>query len=154
MKNHCYTLLAKQKLNVVFIESASAGYLAYCFSQSEFSGEILYGGLVCYDLGVKESILKIDKKLIDCYTAESMQVTEQMAIRGKKLFKADIVVACTGLLKKGGSETKDKPIGTFFYSIHYLDKIHNFDICLNGSKKQKLKSLHISVTKRIIKIIT
>lgn len=153
MKDHCYKRLLKRKLSVAFIESASAGYLAYCFSQSQYSSEILYGSLVCYDLRVKESVLKIDKKIIDEYTAESMQVTEQMVIQGKSIFKADVLIACTGLLKKGGSETKDKPVGTFFYSISYLDHIHNFQIYVKGSKKQKLKSLHISICKRLIQLI-
>lgn len=119
MTHQCYQLLAKRKLNIVFIESASARYLAYCFSQSKYSGEILYGGLVCYDLRVKQRILKIEKKLIERHTAESMQVIEHMVIQAKKIFKANILVSCTGLLKKGGSETKDKPVGTFFYSIFY-----------------------------------
>ncbi len=153
MKNHCYRLLVKKNLNVAFIESASAGYLAYCFSQSQYSGKILYGSLVCYDLGVKQSVLKIDKKLIKKHTAESPQVTEQMVIQAKNIFEADILVSCTGLLKKGGSETKEKPVGTFFYCIYYLDEIYNFEICVKGSKKQKLKSLYISICKRIIQII-
>lgn len=153
MKDRCYKRLVKRKLSVAFLESASAGYLAYCFSQSQYSGDILYGSLVCYDLGVKQSVLNIDQKIIDTYTAESMQVTEQMVIQGKSMFKADILIACTGLLKKGGSETKDKPVGTFFYSISYMDQIHNFQIYVKGSKKQKLKSLHISICKRIIQLI-
>jgi len=46
-------LLAQKKLSVFFLESASAGYLSYQFSLSQFSGDILIGGLVCYDLKVK-----------------------------------------------------------------------------------------------------
>ena len=57
--NKCIKLLAKKKLSITFLESASAGYLAYRFSQNKYSGDILYGGLVCYDMGVKENILKI-----------------------------------------------------------------------------------------------
>lgn len=30
------------------------------------------------------------------------------------MFKSDIYVGCTGLLKRGGSESPDKPVGTFF----------------------------------------
>lgn len=153
MTPQCYQLLAKRKLSIAFIESASAGYLAYCFSQSKYSGEILYGGLVCYDLRVKQRILKIEKKLIERYTAESMQVTEQMVIQAKKIFKANILVSCTGLLKKGGSETKDKPVGTFFYSIFYINKIHNFEIHVKGTKKKKLKLLHASICKKIIHLL-
>lgn len=57
MKDHCYKRLVKRKMSVAFIESiesASAGYLAYCFSPSQYSGDILCGSLVCYDLRVKE----------------------------------------------------------------------------------------------------
>jgi nicotinamide-nucleotide amidase len=46
-------LLAQKKLSVFFLESASAGYLSYQFSLSPFSGDLLIGSLVCYDLKVK-----------------------------------------------------------------------------------------------------
>ncbi len=47
-----------------------------------------------------------------------MQVTVEMIKKGKELLHADLYIACTGLLKKGGSETQEKPVGTFFYSIY------------------------------------
>lgn len=76
MINQCCKLLAKKKLNVTFIESASAGYLAYRFSLTPFSGEILNGSLVCYDLKIKEKILGISPRLIEKYTPESIEITE------------------------------------------------------------------------------
>jgi nicotinamide-nucleotide amidase len=54
-------LLANKKLSF-FLESASAGYLSYQFSLSPFSGDILIGSLVCYDLKVKEKVLKISPR--------------------------------------------------------------------------------------------
>jgi len=44
----CAKLLADKGLTVVFIESATAGYLAHRFSVSPYSGDVLMGGLVCY----------------------------------------------------------------------------------------------------------
>lgn len=47
---------SQKKIKVAFFESASAGYLAYQFSLSPFSGDILIGSLVSYDLTVKENV--------------------------------------------------------------------------------------------------
>ena len=77
-------------------------------------------------LKVKEKVLKISPNLIKKYSAEFIQVTEEMIKKGKKIFKSDIYISCTGLLKKGGSESKQKPVGTFFYCIDYKNKSYIF----------------------------
>lgn len=100
MFNSCCKLLAQKKIKIAFFESASAGYLAYRFSLSPYSGDILIGSLVSYDLRVKENTLHISPELIEKYTPESMQVTVEMIKKGKELLHADLYIACTGLLKK------------------------------------------------------
>lgn len=146
-------LLAQKNLSIFFLESASAGYLSYQFSLSPFSGDILTGSLVCYDLKIKEKVLKIPPSLIKKYSAESMEVTQEMIKKGKRIFKSDIYISCTGLLKKGGSETKQKPVGTFFYCIDYKNKIYSFSHIYQGSPKTKLKKLLTDICNNIIKII-
>ncbi len=136
-----------------FFESASAGYLAYRFSLSPYSGDILIGSLVSYDLRVKENTLHISSELIEKYTPESMQVTVEMIKKGKDLIKADLYVACTGLLKKGGSETKEKPVGTFFYSIYYKNNFYNFRRIFKGLPYIKLRQLVYYITQDIEFII-
>ena len=77
-----------------------------------------------------------------------------MAVHGKKLFtQADIIVACTGLLKPGGSATEIKPEGTFFISILYLNKTSNFHYFIDGTPSEKLALLTQYVAKEIIKMI-
>lgn len=76
-----------------------------------------------------------------------------MIKKGKKIFKSDIYISCTGLLKKGGSETKKKPVGTFIYCIDYKDKIHIFRKIYHGSPEKKLKVLLKDICRNIIKII-
>lgn len=146
-------LLNENNLSIFFFESASAGYLAYQFSLSPFSGKILLGSLVCYDLTVKESILKIPSSIIKKYTAESMEVTEEMIKKGKTIIKSDIYISCTGLLKKGGSESKEKPIGTFFYAIYYKNRIYNFRSLHRGQPQKKLANLLINICNNLINII-
>ncbi|WP_336931682.1 CinA family protein [Acinetobacter bereziniae] len=146
-------LLAHKKISLFFIESASAGYLSYQFSLSPFSGDILIGSLVCYDLKVKEKVLKISPNLIKKYSAESIQVTEEMIKKGKKIFKSDIYISCTGLLKNGGSESKQKPVGTFFYCIDYKNKGYTFRKIYSGCPDTKLKKLLKDICRNIVKII-
>ena len=155
MIKKCCDLLELNHLKIAFIESASSGYLSSQFSIYKNSGaEILLGGLVSYDPSTKVNILKIEPTFIEKYTAESAEVTEAMAVHGKKLFtQADIIVACTGLLKPGGSATEIKPEGTFFISILYLNKTHNFHYFIDGTPSEKLTVLTQYVAKEIIKMI-
>ena len=153
MFNSCYKLLAQEKIKIAFFESASAGYLAYRFSLSPYSGDILIGSLVSYDLRVKENTLHIPSELVEKYTAESMPITVEMIKKGKELLHADLYVACTGLLKKGGSETKEKPVGTFFYSIYYKNQFYNFRRVFRGLPCLKLRQLLYYITQDIEYII-
>ena len=155
MLKKCCDLLELKNLKIAFIESASSGYLSSQFSICKNSGaKILLGGLVSYDPSIKMDLLKINSELIEKYTAESAEVTEAMAIHGKKLFsQADIIIACTGLLKPGGSATKIKPEGTFFISILYLNKIYNFHYFIDGTPLHRLSVLTQYIATEIIKLI-
>ncbi|OTH00581.1 MULTISPECIES: CinA family protein [Acinetobacter] len=155
MIKKCCDLLESNHLKIAFIESASSGYLSSQFSIYKNSGaEILLGGLVSYDPSTKVNILKIEPAFIEKYTAESAEVTEAMAIHGKILFtQADIIVACTGLLKPGGSATEIKPEGTFFISILYLNEIYNFHYFIDGTPSERLAVLTEYIAKDIIKMI-
>lgn len=153
MTNKCPELLANKELTISFIESASAGYLSHRFSLSPYSRDVLIGGLVCYDVKVKKNILDVSDKLIGDYTAESLEVTQELVRKAQSMFKSDLYVACTGLLKQGGSETKNKPVGTFFYCISYKSQIHNFQCVCKGAPKKKLRSLNSKICKSIIDFV-
>jgi nicotinamide-nucleotide amidase len=119
MRNHLIIesskLLAEKQLSLAFAESATAGKLSYEFSLTPDSGQILKGGLVCYDACIKEDVLGISHELIEKYTPESPEVTRELA---RQLYKvipsADIFIAVTGLTTPGGSENPEKPVGTMF----------------------------------------
>ncbi|HEY4196779.1 MAG TPA: CinA family protein [Mucilaginibacter sp.] len=110
----CSELMAERGLTIAFAESATAGWLCSEFALTEQSGRVLMGGITCYDASLKVSLLKIPQGLIDTFTPESMEVTREMAYHLAKLIKADIYVTVTGLTTPGGSETKEKPVGTMF----------------------------------------
>ena len=151
----CCGLLKEKNIKIAFIESASSGYLSSQFSICKGEGaEILIGGLICYDVSVKTSVLGISKNLINSHTAESMPVTVALAEAGKKMFRdADWIIACTGLLKPGGSATPEKPEGTFFVAINDGTQIHQFQYYLKGSPLERLNKLSAVVAHDMINLL-
>ena len=113
----CSRLIAEKDFTISFAESATAGWLCSEFALTEQSGQVLKGGIACYDADLKVSLLGVPQGLIDQFTPESMEVTREMAYRLGKLIPADIYVTVTGLTTPGGSETPEKPVGTMFVFV-------------------------------------
>lgn len=132
----CSKLLADKELTIAFAESATAGKLAFEFSQTEYSGKILKGGLVCYDACIKEDILDIPKEMVDEYTPESAEVTREMALKLRKVMEADVIVSVTGLTTPGGSEGPDKPVGTMFFCVLMGDELYEERVIFKGTSRQ------------------
>lgn len=153
MTDSCAKFLAEKQLTVVFIESATAGYLAHRFSMSPYSGDVLMGGLVCYDISIKKDVLKVPAQLLNKFTPESIEVTRELVHTSRTMFDADLHVACTGLLKHGGSETEEKPVGTFFYCIGYKGEAYDFRSLCHGPPEQKLQSVNSLICKSIIDVV-
>jgi nicotinamide-nucleotide amidase len=120
----CARLLTARKLSIAFVESATAGWLCSEFALTEQSGQVLKGGITCYDALLKESLLGVPHELIEQYTPESQEVTDELARRLGKLIPADIYVAVTGLTTPGGSETPEKPVGTMFIAAVVKGKLY------------------------------
>jgi nicotinamide-nucleotide amidase len=150
----CAGIIAAHNLTIAFVESATAGSLAFAFSQTEQSGEILKGGLVCYDACLKEDILGIPKNMIEEFTPESEEITRAMALKLKKIMKADIIVAVTGLTTEGGSEGPGKPVDTMFYCILYQNEITERKKIFSGSPDDIIENTLIQIAKTIIKILS
>jgi nicotinamide-nucleotide amidase len=125
--------LQEKKLKLAMVESVTCGLAAHKLSTVSGVSEILAGSLVCYSPEVKMELLGVPQKLIRKYTCESSEVTRSLAKNLKSLVKADIYVAVTGLAAPGGSETREKPVGTIFLSVFYKNKSHNKRILFRGS---------------------
>ncbi len=118
----CSAFMARKQTKIAFAESATAGRLCSEFALCPESGDILVGGIVSYDLSVKEGLLQIPAEITQRYTAESAEVTQRMAQSLMRFLAADVYVAVTGLARAGGSETPEKPVGTMFIHLLFNDK--------------------------------
>lgn len=156
MLKQCCDELERRQLTIAFIESASSGYLCSQFSIHKHSGaDILLGSLVCYDPSIKVQVLHICPELIECYSAESAEVTHALAEAGAKFFvAADVIVACTGLLKPGGSATAEKPEGTFYICMLFRETYYDFHYVIEGTPEQRLQILTEYVASSVYELIT
>lgn len=83
-----------------------------------------------------------------------MPVTVALAEAGKKMFRdADWIIACTGLLKPGGSATPEKPEGTFFVAINDGTQVHQFQYYLKGTPLERLNKLSAVVAHDMINLL-
>lgn len=147
--DRCSAAIASREWNIAFVESATAGRMCSEFALTAHSGDILRGGISCYELFVKEQILKVPNKLIAEFTAESAEVTAALAKQAAQFFNANITIAVTGLTTPGGSETKEKPVGTMFLCIRTPIGIMEDESIYHGSPEE----IMLQVTDRAAALI-
>ena len=138
----CSKAIAAKGWNIAFAESATAGRMSAEFAMTKHSGEILRGGITCYDVFVKEQILNVPHATIEKYTPESAEVTQVLAQQASKIFNSKITVGITGLTSPGGSETEEKPVGTIFlHIITPVEKISHCEVFEGTPEEIVLKSI-------------
>lgn len=125
--------LRDKNLSIAFAESCTAGLLVSEIVKAKGISDVLKGSVVVYQPEVKMKLLKVKKKTLDLYTAESQQVTNEMVMGLKSLLGAEINIAVTGLAGSGASETEEKPVGTVFVSFLYDGKAEEFREVFDGS---------------------
>ena len=118
--------LKDKKLTIAFAESITGGMLVSEFVKAKGTTDVLLGSIVTYAEEVKQKVLGVKKQTLKLYTAESQQVTNEMVMGLHKFLKADVCVAVTGLGGSGASETKEKPVGTVFFSILCRKKVEEY----------------------------
>lgn len=132
----CVAALVEKNLSIAFVESATAGRLASEFALAEQAGKCLLGSLVCYDVCIKENVLKVPQSLIAQFTAESAEVTQVITENVRFFFDADVLVGVTGLISSGGSETVDKPVGTMFMHFIFPSTTYAYREKFDGTPEQ------------------
>jgi nicotinamide-nucleotide amidase len=132
----CSHALKDNNLTIAFAESVTAGKLISEFALIPNCGCVLNGSIVCYNVSVKQGVLGVCAEYIEEYTAESAEVTEQMAIGLQKCIPSDVIVAVTGLAAPGGSETPQKPVGTMFVHGFFKGEPWNLHLHFDDEPEQ------------------
>ena len=115
-------LLVKNNLTLSLAESCTGGLISKNITDISGSSKFFVGSLVAYSNSIKNNFLDVPNNVIDKYGAVSQEVSELMATNISKKFKSDIGLSCTGISGPNGG-TKEKPVGTVYISIKFLDKL-------------------------------
>lgn len=126
----------EHKKTLVTAESCTGGEVASRFTSYPGASQYFKGSIVTYATSSKNDVLGISTELIDKFSVVSEEVTLQMALKARKLFKADIAIATTGNAgpTKGDS---DAELGTVYIALvsEKEEKVYQFNF---GNKREKV----------------
>jgi len=114
--------LKEKNLTLALAESCTGGKLASLITAIPGCSSYFKGGIVSYSNEIKQNILGVDSSLLVEYGAVSQQVVEAMASGAYRTFKADCVIAVSGIAGPGGG-TPEKPVGTVWIAVSYKGRI-------------------------------
>ena len=103
---------------LVTAESLTGGGIGGALTAVPGSSAVYKGGIICYTNAVKETVLGVPAEVLEQYGAVSPWTAGYMVSGVRKLLKADVAVAVTGLAGPGADEY-GHPVGTVF--IGYED---------------------------------
>jgi nicotinamide-nucleotide amidase len=122
-----------QGLTVATAESLTAGLVAAALADVPGASSVLQGGIVAYQVSVKENLLGVDPELLATAGAVDPRVAAAMAEGARAVMAADIGVATTGVA--GPSAHEGKPVGTVFTAVATARGTVTFEHRFSGDRE-------------------
>ena len=107
-------LCRDQGLTLGTAESCTGGLVAARLTSIPGSSDVVRGGIVAYDNGIKETLLGVSPELLAEHGAVSAEVAAAMATGARERLGVDVAVSVTGIAGPGGG-TPEKPVGLVFF---------------------------------------
>ncbi|OUM44371.1 CinA family protein [Arthrobacter sedimenti] len=126
-------LAAHLGVTVATAESLTAGLVASSIAGVPGASAVLRGGVVAYQLEVKQKLLGVDADLLAAAGAVDPRVAAAMADGARAAFSADIGLATTGVA--GPSPHGGKPVGTVFTAISSSAGTETFEHHFPGDRE-------------------
>jgi len=127
-------LLRQRGQTISVAESCTGGGLGALLTAQAGSSDYFWGGIIAYDNRIKETLLKVDRPLLEDHGAVSGEVAEAMAWGVKSQLGTDWGVSVTGIAGPGGG-TAAKPIGTVFIGIADPQNGVSHHLCQFGDRR-------------------
>lgn len=109
-------LLKTKKLKVAVAESCTGGMLGEMITRIPGSSEYFQGGVISYNVRIKEDLLKVSSKVIRKYGEVSRQVAKLMAEGVRINCHSNIGISITGIAGPGGA-TEKKKVGLAYMAL-------------------------------------
>ena len=115
-------MLWKSEKTLATAESCTAGRIATVLTAIPGSSNYFKGGLVCYADEAKETLLGVDKQIIEEQTPVCEDVVKQMVVGVNNMFGSDYAVAISGFAGPGGG-TAHVLVGTIWIAVGNEEEI-------------------------------
>ncbi|MEO0255007.1 MAG: nicotinamide-nucleotide amidohydrolase family protein [candidate division WOR-3 bacterium] len=135
-------LLKEKGKTLSVAESCTGGLLASRITDVPGSSEYFIGGVVAYSNEIKKKILKVKEEDLLKFGAVSEPVVRDMAKNVREIFGSDFGLSISGIAGPTGG-TKEKPVGTVYFSISYEKETLVFKNLFKGTRVEiKFQSSH------------
>ncbi len=128
-------LLLQQKQTFCIAESCTGGLIGSQVTKIAGSSQWFAGGVIAYSNDLKESLLNVDRTLLQNYGAVSSQAARAMAARLAAKTKCNTGVSVTGIAGPGGG-SEEKPVGTVYIGLFHNNKVSDTLYNFSGSRRQ------------------
>ncbi|MEC5200707.1 nicotinamide-nucleotide amidase [Arthrobacter sp. PL16] len=125
-------LASRLGLTIATAESLTAGMVASVLADVPGASAVLQGGIVAYQVAVKEKLLNVDAQLLATAGAVDPRVAAAMANGARLALAADIGVATTGVA--GPAAHQGKAVGTVFTAISTASHTATFEHHFPGGR--------------------
>lgn len=127
-------LLQEKDLSLAVAESLTGGLMMGQLTAIPGASIVLKGGVVSYASEVKRDLLGVSKSIIDAYGVVSEQCAREMANHVRKLCRADIGIALTGVA--GPSQQEGKAVGTVYIAIALAENTYVLENNFSGNRER------------------
>ena len=117
-------VLKARHLTLSCCESFTGGAFASTLCRVPGVSAVFLGGIIAYSNQVKETLVGVDKKILEEQGAVSPETVREMAIKTRYLIGSDLCVAFSG--NAGPSASEGQPVGTWYMAISFGDKTEIF----------------------------
>lgn len=116
-------------------ESCTGGGIGAAITSVAGSSEVFLGGVISYANEVKRDVLGVAAQVLDEHGAVSSETAAQMAEGARRLTKADVAVAVTGIAGPGGGSV-EKPVGLVWFGLATADGVRTEKAIFPGDREQ------------------
>ena len=126
-------LMKARSLTVSVAESITGGWLGMRWTSVAGSGDVFLGGMITYDLGVKENLLGVQTSTLETFGPVSEETAREMAHNVREMLNADYGISLTG--NAGPTADVDgKPVGLVYIGIAGPEGTEVREHSLRGSR--------------------
>ena len=119
-----WDVLRERGLSISTAESCTGGLLSHLITNVPGSSDYYKGGVVAYANEVKEEVLHVPDEIIEREGAVSAACARAMAEGVRRLLRADVGIATTGIAGPTGG-TPDKPVGLVYIALATRDNVYH-----------------------------